>query len=219
MTDNRITVAIRALQSELTSVCARCKRDPTDITIVAVTKTRTPAEINTALQAGITVIGENRAQEALVKLPELYSCERHFIGHLQTNKTREIITNFDCIESVDSLRLAEKINVECQRLDKKFPIFLQVNLANEETKSGFSAVELKEVVPKIRELQNLNLIGIMVIGPHTADKTAIKNVFERGKRLTLQYDLPQYSAGMSSDWQLAVMSGATHLRLGQAIFG
>ncbi len=219
MTENRITTALISFQTELVKICADCDRDPAEITLVAVTKTRRIAEINTALTAGVKVIGENRIQDALEKLPELQPCQRHFIGHLQANKVREVVAHFDCVESVDSIHLAEKLATESQKLNKTLPIFLQVNLATEATKSGFAESELAEAISKIQQLPNLELTGLLVIGPHTDDENAIRQVFQRGKELVQHFGLANYSAGMSSDWQLAVECGATHLRLGRVLFG
>lgn len=234
----QIADSLAKIQAELTVVCQSCGRNPTDITLIAVTKQRSVAEINQVIEAGIHVIGENRIQEALDKFPDIHPCERHFIGHLQTNKVREVVANFDCVQSVDSVRLAEKLNQECARVGKTLPIFLQVNIAAETTKSGFMVAELTAAVERIKQLPNLQLIGLMVIGPspdgeisnksqiskfqapnkNSAYQESVMRVFREGKKLTEQFDLPSYSAGMSGDWQLAVACGATHLRLGRILF-
>lgn len=214
----RIAENFVKIQAELAKVCHSCGRDPSGITLIAVTKNRSVGEINRVIEAGVSVIGENRVQEALQKFPELLTSERHLIGHLQTNKIREVVANFDCVQSVDSVRLAEKISQECERVSKILPIYLQVNIAGEETKSGFAVVELAESVKKIQKLPNLKLVGLMAIGAHTADQAQVAQVFRKGKELTDQFGLPNYSAGMSADWPLAVRAGATHLRLGRILF-
>jgi len=210
---------LATLQAELATICADCGRNPAEIAIVAVTKKREPAEINELIESGIKIIGENRVQEALGKFPKLLPCERHFIGHTQTNKVRGIVANFDCIQSVDSLRLAEKLNDECERVGKKVSIFLQANIAGEASKSGFAEAELPYAAKLIKRMAHLQLEGLMVIGPHTKDEHYIRQVFERGHEIVDTLELPSYSAGMSSDWQLAVRAGATHLRIGTGLFG
>jgi len=209
---------LATLQSELAAVCADCGRDPADIAIVAVTKKREPAEINELIKSGITIIGENRVQEAIAKFPKLQPCKKHFIGHTQTNKVRGIVANFDCIQSVDSLRLAERLHDECERTGKKIAVFVQANIAGEKSKSGFAETELPHAVAQIRQMPHLQLDGLMVIGPHTKDENYILQVFERGREMADACELQSYSAGMSSDWQLAVRAGATHLRIGTGLF-
>lgn len=219
MPKDRIASAVFAFQTELVKACRAAKRDPAEVIIVAVTKTRSTTEVNAVLAAGIRVIGENRVQEALTKFSAVGSCERHLIGHLQTNKAAEAVQYFDCVESVDSIRLAEKLASEAGKIGKTLEIYLQANLAGETTKSGFAESELSAAVAIIKKLPNLKLTGLMVIGPHTDEEAVIRQVFMRGDQLRKELGLSNYSAGMSSDWQLAVACGATHLRPGSAIFG
>ncbi len=215
LTDN-----LTDLRSQIITTCAKHNRPPTSLTLIAVTKTRSAERINEALIAGVTDIGENRIQEAATKFPLLtHPCRRHLVGHLQTNKVPEAVRLFDVIQSVDSVRLAEKLSAECVKQGKTLEIFLQVNLAEEETKSGFTAEEITSAAAVIKGLPNLKLTGLMVIGPHTDDQEKIRDVFTKGKTLTEELSLPHCSAGMSSDWQVAIACGATHLRIGSGIFG
>lgn len=202
----------------LADVCARCGRDPADITLVAVTKMRTVDETNTLIAAGVTAIGENRVHDAIAKFTHLLAAERHLIGHLQTNKIREVVAHFDVVQSVDSIRLAEYLNVEAGRVGKRLRIFVQVNIAREETKSGFAMSDLAMAIAHIRTLPHLTLDGLMTIGPRTTDEATIRAVFDEGRRLVDALGLASYSAGMSDDWPLAIAAGATHLRIGRTLF-
>lgn len=217
--DVGIAAHLTALRCALADVCAKVGRNPADITLVAVTKTRTAEEANTAIRAGVDVIGENRVQEAAAKFPHVLPVRRHLIGHLQTNKAADAVRLFDVIESVDSVRLAELLSKECAKQHKTLDIFVQANIAAEDTKSGFSVADLANAVAAIRELPHLHLVGLMTIGPHVADEARIRDVFTMGTRLADALQLPHYSAGMSGDWPIAVACGATHIRVGTAIFG
>ena len=140
---------LTSFQAKLISVCANCNRDASKITLIVVSKNHSAVEINELLEAGVTRIGENRLQEALEKFHKLSTCEKHFIGRIQSNKAREIARNFDVIQSVGSVKVARILNNEAQKLNKILPIFLQVNLACEEQKSGFLAEELDEAAKAI----------------------------------------------------------------------
>lgn len=208
------------LRTQIASVAHDTHRHPASITLIAVTKTHSAEVVNEALAAGVTDIGENRIQEAASKFPQLtHPCRKHLIGHLQTNKVTEAVRLFDVIQSVDSVRLAEKLSQECGKQGKQLEIFVQANLAEEDTKSGFNVHELANAVATIRQLPHLSLTGLMVIGPHTNDGEKIRTVFSQGAALAKQFNLPHYSAGMSSDWAIAIACGATHLRIGSSLFG
>ena len=214
------THQITEFRAKLTAVCETLQRDPASITLIAVTKTHSAEVVNEALAAGVTEIGENRIQEAVGKFPLLtYPCRKHLIGHLQTNKVTEAVRLFDVIQSVDSVRLAEKLSEECDKQGKTLEIFVQANLAEEDTKSGLPAAQLTDAVAMIRQLPHLSLTGLMVIGPHTDDTEKIRTVFTQGATLAKKLNFSHYSAGMSSDWQIAVACGTTHLRIGSALFG
>lgn len=198
-------------------MCESCGRNPAEITLVGVIKHHTAQEANQLIQTGLKVVGENLIQEALGKFPELLPCEKHLIGHLQTNKVKEAVKNFDCIESVDSVRLAEKLDAEAKQQGKILPIFLEVNLASEEQKFGFRVKELEEAIVKIRAMENLKLEGLMVMGVE-ADEKKTEEVFAEGWKLCEKFQLKKYSAGMSGDWEIAVRCRATHLRIGSLLF-
>lgn len=214
-----VAANLAAFHAELQKVCAAVGRDPRAITLVAVSKTQPAAAVNALLAAGVREIGENRVQEAVAKFPALLPCRRHLIGHLQSNKARIAAQLFDVIQSVDSLRLAELLSAEAAQLGKTLEIFLQVNLAEQATQSGLPAADVPAVAAAVRQLPHLKLTGLMAIGPCGADEMAIAKIFRAGRQLVDALALPHFSAGMSADWPIAVAAGATHLRLGSALFG
>lgn len=193
------------------------------VRLVAVTKGRTPAEILAALQAGVMHIAENRLQEAEEKFAGLQDnqlfarCTKHFIGHVQSNKAREIAALFDVVQSVDSLEIAEKLSAAAQRLGKRLTVFLQVNATGERQKYGCLLGEALKLAAAIQRLPNLTLVGIMGMGPQ-GSKTKIRQCFRTLRGLQQQLSLPELSMGMSSDYQIAIAEGATMVRIGTALF-
>lgn len=187
---------------------------------MAVTKTVPLERIVTILQEkNITLIGESRWQEAKEKLPQLPAdIEKHFIGHLQTNKAAEVTGAFDCIESVDSVKLAKAINDVANQTKKIMPIFLQVNISRDPAKHGFMPEELTEVIPLIQTLPHVRLDGLMTITAR-ADEDQVRADFRKMKQLQQQFHLTELSMGMSNGWQIAAAEGATIVRLGSALFG
>jgi PLP dependent protein len=195
---------------------ARAGRDPDEITIVAVTKGFGPEVCRSALDAGLTVLGENRVQEGVAKMDEVKAGVWHLIGHLQTNKVRIAAEHFAMIQSVDSLRLAEAI----ARFDKGTPVLVEVNVAREAQKSGADPDRALEVITAAAGL--LDLKGLMAIGPGRADPTPAFNELRELRdeaEQRLGKALPILSMGMSGDFEAAVAAGSTMLRLGQALFG
>ncbi|MCF7836623.1 YggS family pyridoxal phosphate-dependent enzyme [Candidatus Gracilibacteria bacterium] len=204
-------------KNELTAVCQNCGRDPSKISIVAVTKNHSAAEINELLENGVSQIGENKLQEFLAKKYEIKNCEKHFIGRIQSNKAREIARNFDVVQSVGSVRIARILDDESAKLEKILPIFLQANLADESQKSGLLESELSQAVTEITKLQNLKIEGLMVIGV-LGDDEKTREVFAEAKKLNDQFGFQSLSMGMSGDWQIAVEEGANFLRIGSLLF-
>lgn len=195
------------------------------VTILAATKGRTIKEIFQAVAAGISVIGENQAQELLKKLPDLPKQIRiDFIGHLQTNKAKKIIKICHLIHSVDSLKLAEIINEEAEKIGKIQKILLEINIVNEQTKFGFKEYELIKVFPRLLQMKNLNILGLMTMAPYNKDKEIARPVYKKLKQLKnslekqFKISLPELSMGMSNDYQIAIEEGATIIRLGRCLF-
>ncbi|MBT5016114.1 YggS family pyridoxal phosphate-dependent enzyme [Candidatus Peregrinibacteria bacterium] len=196
----------------------RKKIDP-NVQLIVVTKNRTPEEIEAAIQAGATIIGENRVQEAREKFPKLKSSvQKHFIGHLQTNKVKYVVPLFDMIQSVDSLYLAEKIDQIAAKHNKKMPVLLEVNIANDPQKYGFTEQELRTILPELHTLPNLQIKGLMTIVPYFEDPEKARPYFHQMKKLQTELNFPELSMGMSNDYQIAAQEGATMVRIGTAIF-
>ena len=193
---------------------------PKDVKILAATKTKSIEDIKQAIDSGINLIGENYVQEAEEKFKIIKdilkekNIEFHLIGHLQSNKVKEAVKIFDCIESIDSIKLANKLNNTCEELNKKINIFIEVNF-DEEQKSGIKINELDNLVIEIKKLNNLNLIGFMTIPPIGKERDSFKKL----KLLKDQYNLKELSIGMSSDYKLAIENNSTLIRLGTLLFG
>lgn len=188
-------------------------------TIVAVTKGVPLEYILEAVQAGITDIGENRIQEALLKLPiikkQYPSIKFHMIGHLQTNKVKTALELFDVIQSVDSLHLAEEIS---KRATKPVEIMIEVNTSGEASKYGVAPEKTLELVQQVFHLPNLKVIGLMTIGPRTYDIGLIRKAFRTLRELKDKTGLPHLSMGMSDDYPLAIEEGSDIIRVGRGIF-
>jgi len=200
--------------------CERVGRSPDEITLVAVTKTVGPAAIRAAFQAGLRHFGENRVQEAKTKLGELGSlrdqCTWHMVGHLQTNKVKTAAELFDIIQSVDSVRLAEFLSRHAQ---KTIQILLEVNIAGESSKGGFSAGEVSQAMKEIGRMPNLEIKGLMSIAPLASDPEEVRPVFRRLRELRRSMGLEHLSMGMTDDFEVAIEEGSTIVRIGRAIFG
>ena len=195
------------------------------VTLVAVTKNHAPEVITEALSLGVECIGENRVQEAKHKKEVLPAGGKwHLIGHLQTNKARQAVALFDLIESVDSERLLALINEEAGRIGKVQDILLQLNIAKEEQKTGFTKEEYLAVLEKLNEYKNIRLRGLMVIAQACTDIEETRPVFAAGYRAycRLKEAYPEVdclSMGMSNDYTVAIEEGANMVRVGTALFG
>ena len=194
-------------------------------TLVAVTKNHVPEVITEALSLGVECIGENRVQEAKHKKEVLPAGGKwHLIGHLQTNKARQAVALFDLIESIDSERLLTLINDEAARIGKVQDVLLQLNIAKEEQKTGFTKEEYLAVLEKLGEYKNIRLRGLMVIAQACSDVEETRPVFAAGYRAycRLKEAYPEVdclSMGMSNDYTVAIEEGANIVRVGTALFG
>lgn len=192
---------------------------PKEIKILAATKTKSINDIKQAIESGIKIIGENYVNEAEEKYNELKellkekNIEFHLIGHLQSNKAKVATAIFDCIQTVDSIKLANKLDSAAKELDKKLDIFIEVNF--EAQKSGILASEIDSLVKEINNLQNLNLRGFMTIPPIGKEEETYPIL----KKLKDRYNLPELSIGMSQDYLKAIKQGSTLIRLGRILFG
>ena len=198
-----------------------------DVILLAATKTVDIDTINYALSKGIDYIGENKVQELLSKEEGIGSCHRHFIGHLQTNKVKDIINRVEMIHSVDSLKLAKEISKQAVKNDKTMEVLLEINVGDEESKWGFAASNLEENLREIAKLPNLKIKGLMAIPPICQKSEENRKYFKEMKKLFIDISLKNIdnvsmdilSMGMSDDFDIAVEEGANLIRLGTALFG
>ncbi len=209
---------INRLKSE---AAERSGRKGEDVLLVAVTKLHSPEEINEAIDAGITDIGENKVQEILSKYDKVKPVKWHLIGHLQTNKVKQIIDKVDLIHSVDSFHLAQEIEKRAANIDRVIDVLVQVNSAEEETKFGISEDEVDALIDDIRKnCPHIRIVGIMCIAPLFDDPELARPVFASVKAIYDKYpDFKYLSMGMSNDFQVAIEEGANLIRVGTAIFG
>jgi PLP dependent protein len=223
-----ITENLGALEQRISSACARAGRGRSEITLVAVTKTRTPAEVDEVIRAGITDVGENRVQEALTKKPQVtLPATWHLIGSLQTNKAKKALELFDFIQSVNSLRLAAELQNRCEQMGKRTNTLIEVNTSGEASKHGAQPGAVSDLVAGLLKLDRLQLDGLMTIGPGLAidDPEASRPCFKALRALAedcrqrFSIPLPHLSMGMSSDFEVGIEEGATMVRIGTAIFG
>ena len=196
----------------------RVGRDPASIKLIAVTKTVAPERIREAIQAGVRDIGENRLQEALPKREQLrdLGLTWHFIGHLQTNKARKAVENFDWIQCLDRLELAAKLN---QAPAKPLPVLVEVKLHDEPNKSGMVEADLPAFIEQLTNHPQLQLRGLMAVPPFFEDPEEVRPYFQKLRKLAERFALPELSMGMSHDFQVAIEEGATMVRIGTALFG
>ena len=216
------------VHDRINSAAQRAERSADEITLVAVSKTRTPEEINTAIDAGVTDIGENKVQEIMDKFDAIKPVRWHMIGHLQTNKVKYIIDKVDLIHSVDSLKLAKEIEKRAAQHDKTMDILIQINPAQEESKFGVSLDETRELIGQILDTcEHIRIRGLMSVAPIAEDPNDVRVYFEEvrkqyeefGKIEHPRLDFAYLSMGMSHDFEVAIEAGSNLIRVGSAIFG
>ena len=221
---------IASVQSRICAAALRAGRDPAEVTLVAATKVQTSETIRAAIAAGVRICGENRVQEMAAHLDDdAYAGARlHFIGHLQTNKVKQVVGRVDLIESVDSVHLLEAIDKRAGELELIQDILLEVNIAGEESKGGISPDQLPVLAQKALELPHVRLRGLMCIPPIVAPGASNRKFFAQTRQLFVDIrnkiadndaDIDCLSMGMSGDFEDAVEEGATLVRVGTALFG
>ena len=206
------------VRGRIERAAARAGRDSRSITLVAVTKVFPASAIREAYEAGVMDFGENYVQEFESKEPEvrdLTGARFHLIGHLQSNKAKRAFELFQVIETVDSPKLARRLDEAARPLD----IMLEVKLSSEGAKSGADPAELPALIDSLRASKNLRLLGLMTVPPWTEDGEQSRPYFRRLRELGAQYGLPHLSMGMSHDFEVAIEEGATLVRIGTALFG
>ena len=214
---------IRFVKKRIADAANRAGRDAADIKLVAVSKTHPAEVVGEAIDAGLSVFGENKVQEAEGKILEIGrgGSEWHLIGHLQSNKARKAVQLFDVIQSVDSIELGLRLERICEEEGRdSLSVLVQVDLAGEETKSGVPESELAELAECLKTCKRLQFNGLMVLPPYFDDPQATRPYFKRLRALRDEM-LPggDLSMGMSHDFEVAIEEGATIVRVGTAIFG
>ena len=197
---------------------------PSHVTLIAVSKTRTSAEIDEAYQNGCTVFGENKVQEIKAKYNPNY--EWHMIGHLQRNKVKDVVPLASMIQSLDSTRLADEIEKQCAKINKVMPVLIEVNISQEINKSGIKVDELSSFIEKVLTYPHIQLQGLMCVGPLEGDDSdtercfkEMKVLFDQAKETYGEQYFKYLSMGMSDDYQIAIKHGSNMIRLGTIIFG
>lgn len=223
---------IAQVRQQIKSAAHRAHRNPDDVTLMGVTKTVAAPQIREAFAAGLRIFGENRVQEFATKaeaLKDLHGAEWHMIGHLQTNKAAKAGEFFAHIDSVDSLRLAQKLNSAAMELAKKLSVLLEINIAREPAKSGLApdSTELEELLKVAPQLSSLEIRGLMAVPPYNENPEQSRPYF---RTMRAQFEqiasrnfpavhMEVLSMGMSHDFEIAIEEGATCVRLGTALFG
>ncbi len=214
------------IQERIKQACARSGRSPRDVTLVGVAKNQPPEKIRAAADLGVRHFGENRVQEAKIKSQECPAgLDWHMIGHLQSNKCRDAVHLFEMIESIDSRHLAENVNRAAEREGKTMPILLQVNVAGEASKFGYTPEQIREDLLIINQLPAIEIHGLMTIAPYTTTPERVRPCFKRLRELKTDLEqqlgapLPHLSMGMSGDFETAIEEGATLVRIGTLLFG
>ena len=216
------------VQSRVKQACKRAGRDVTEVTLIAVSKTKPVTDLQEIYNAGVRDFGENKVQEMCDKMENMpKDINWHMIGHLQRNKVKYIVGNVALIHSVDSYRLAEEINIQAKKKGIVVPILVEVNIADETTKFGVSKEDAMELVRQIASLDALSIKGLMTIAPYVVDPEENRAYFRKIKELSVDIDnqnidnvsMDILSMGMTGDFEVAIEEGATMVRVGTGIFG
>jgi len=217
------------IRAQMNEAAIAAGRDPKEILLCAATKMNDADAVRQAIAAGVDCCGENRVQELTQKLSEnaYEGAPVHFIGHLQTNKVKQVVGKVSLIQSVDSLRLLEAIQKEAARQGICQDILLEINIGQEESKSGFRKEEVPSILEKMTDFDNIRIIGFMAIPPICHDSTENRKFFQEMYQLSVDITAKKYdnvcvnilSMGMSDDFACAIACGSTMIRVGTAIFG
>lgn len=234
---------LEQVRERIAAAAAKAKRDPSEITLVAVTKSAAPEQIREVLQLGVADIGESRVQQLAQRAAQLneFVSRRavhgegnfpdkirwHLIGHLQRNKVKQVLPIVSLIHSIDSLRLAEEIDTQAAKLNKKIPVMLQVNASEESTKFGVAVGAAVHLAEQMDSMPNIQLAGLMTMGPLDAPEAKVRQAFARTREIFDEMrwhkiggtTLRHLSMGMSHDFELAIAEGSTMVRIGTELFG
>ena len=220
---------IAQIRRRIEQAAVRCRRDPASVRLLTVSKTVSAERVTEAIDAGIRLLGENYIQEAREKIDTLRGSPAvwHFIGHLQTNKARFAVGLFDLIHSVDSIKLARELDKQARRQGKVQPILIQVNIAEEKSKSGITEQAAPQLIREISRCGNLSVRGLMTMPPFFNAPEKVRPYFKAlrqlaGRIAAMNIDgvtMTELSMGMTGDFEVAIEEGATIVRVGTAIFG
>ena len=219
-----------AVRGKIREACKRVGRNESEVTLIAVSKTKPMEDILEAYEAGARDFGENKVQELVKKYDEGKTPEAkwHMIGHLQRNKVKDVVGRAALIHSVDSFRLAEEINIQGKKLGIKVPVLIEINAAGEESKFGVSLEDAEELIKQISEnLSGISVKGLMTVAPYVVDSEENREIFHKIKDLSVDIAAKNYdnvsmnilSMGMTGDYEVAIEEGATIVRVGTGIFG
>jgi PLP dependent protein len=223
-----IVANINLIRQKIAVVCAHCGRDPHSVALMAVTKTVPAERILQAVDAGITLLGENYVQEAREKYDLLNGrAQLHLIGHLQTNKAKYAVRLFDYVHSVDRWELAQELDRRAKAVSRKMNILIEVNVSGEQTKNGVPAADALELIKRTVTLENLTVRGLMTMAPYSDNPETSRPYFQALRNLRndiIREQIPgiqmeELSMGMTDDFAVAIEEGATIVRIGRAIFG
>jgi len=219
---------LEQVRKNIELACKEAGRDPKEVTLISVSKTKPVSMLQEAYDAGSRDFGENKVQEIMDKVPQLPSDIRwHMIGHLQRNKVKYIVDKVALIHSVDSLRLAETIEHEAAKHNVTVPVLIEVNVAQEESKFGLKTEEVLSLVESVAAFPHIHIEGLMTIAPYVEDPEENRGIFRQLKKLSVDIatkninnvNMSVLSMGMTGDYQVAVQEGATMVRVGTGIFG
>lgn len=219
---------LKNVEEKICRACERSGRRRDEVTLIAVSKTKPIEDLKEAYACGARCFGENKVQEITEKYPQMpEDVKWHMIGHLQRNKVKYIVDKVAMIHSVDSLRLAQAIQIEAEKRQAVVPILVEVNVAEEESKFGVSVDETISLIRQISVMPNLHIEGLMTIAPYVDDPEENRWVFQKMKKLSIDIyqknidnvDMYVLSMGMTGDYEVAIEEGATMVRVGTGIFG
>ena len=229
LNEQEVAQNVRAIMQQVRDTALQAGRDPSEVQVMAVTKTVDPVLVNAAIGAGITLLGENKAQELCAKYDSYHKdgVQIHFIGHLQTNKVRQIVDKVSMVESVDSIKLAREIDRHCAAIGKMMDVLLEVNIGREENKTGIFPELLPALLEEAGKLEHIRVRGLMTIPPVCETEEEVLQYFSQMRQLFIDIKQKKYdnismeilSMGMSADYLAAVRCGSNIVRIGTAMFG
>lgn len=229
LNEQEVAQNVQKIAQDVREAALQAGRDPSEVQVMAVTKTVDPVLVNAAIGAGITLLGENKAQELCAKYDSYHKdgVQIHFIGHLQTNKVRQIVDKVSMVESVDSIKLAREIDRHCAAIGKVMDVLLEVNIGREENKTGIFPELLPALLEEAGKLEHIRVRGLMTIPPMCETEEEVLQYFSQMRQLFIDIKQKKYdnismailSMGMSADYLAAVRCGSNIVRIGTAMFG